>query len=112
MSNQPIKQAAGPRQLSAAGFIAACFRVIACMLLLPGSGLFPPALQGEDNGAGPPAPLPLLVRARQGDTPASIARHYLNDASRGWMIDEYNEKGTFPEARQSWSPWPRFDPAA
>jgi peptidoglycan/xylan/chitin deacetylase (PgdA/CDA1 family) len=93
MLRHTIKQDAGQRRLSAAGFIAACFRVIACMLLLPGSGLFPPALQGEDNGIDPPAPLPLLVRARQGDTPASIARHYLNDASRGWMINEYNEKG-------------------
>ena len=45
--------------------------------------------------ADPPPPLPLLVRARQADTPASIAQRYLNDASKGWMIVEYNGIATF-----------------
>jgi peptidoglycan/xylan/chitin deacetylase (PgdA/CDA1 family) len=110
MSKHTIKQAAGLRRLSAAGFIAACFRVIACMLLLPGTGLFTPAVQGEDTGTGPPAPLPLLVRARQGDTPASIARHYLNDASRGWMIDEYNDLGTLSGGEAILVPMAPFRP--
>ena len=110
MSNQPLKQAAGPRQLSAEGFIPACFRVIACTLLLLGTGLFPPTVQGEDTGAGPPPPLPLLVRARQGDTPASIARYYLNDASRGWMIDEYNDRGTLSAGEAILVPMAPFRP--
>ena len=41
------------------------------------------------------APLPLLVRARLGDTPATLARRYLKDASKGWMITEYNDKSDF-----------------
>ncbi len=40
-------------------------------------------------------PPPRLVKARPGDTPATLARRYLADASRGWMIAEYNDKHRF-----------------
>jgi peptidoglycan/xylan/chitin deacetylase (PgdA/CDA1 family) len=80
------------------------------MLLLMGSGLFPPTVSGEDTGAGPARPIPLLLRARQGDTPAGIARRYLNDASRAWMIDEYNGKGTFSGGEAILVPMSPFRP--
>jgi peptidoglycan/xylan/chitin deacetylase (PgdA/CDA1 family) len=40
---------------------------------------------------------PMLVRARQGDTPATLAQRYLNDASKAWMIREYNREASFSE---------------
>jgi peptidoglycan/xylan/chitin deacetylase (PgdA/CDA1 family) len=40
---------------------------------------------------------PLMVRARQGDTPATLAQRYLNDASKAWMIREYNQRAAFSE---------------
>jgi peptidoglycan/xylan/chitin deacetylase (PgdA/CDA1 family) len=52
--------------------------------------LIPPALFGEEINTDPSPSSPILVTARRGDTPASIAQRYLNDASKAWMIVEYN----------------------
>ncbi|GEM_PF-953497 len=90
MSNPPIKDAVGPRQQVWKVAVTAVCRLIACMVLMVGSGLFPPVLSGQETHTGPSSPLPLLVKARRGDTPTGIARRYLNDASRGWTILEYN----------------------
>lgn len=63
--------------------------------LLIGIALFPPALRGEEIDADSSPPLPLLVTARQGDSPTAIAKRYLNDASKAWMIVEYNGKAAY-----------------
>ncbi|BBO69895.1 hypothetical protein DSCA_38250 [Desulfosarcina alkanivorans] len=68
-------------------------QVTACLLTLA-TGLPPSSLHAETTGEPPAPDRPLLVRPRQGDTPASIARRYLNDAARGWMIEEYNDSDT------------------
>ena len=83
MSNQPIKHSTSPRKRVIA-------RVIGFMAVLICAGLLPPSSHGEETNPGSASPLPLLVRARRGDTPASIAQRYLDDASKGWMIVEYN----------------------
>lgn len=43
--------------------------------------------------------LPLLVKARQGDTPATLAKRYLNDAAKAWMVVEYNGLLNFSEGQ-------------
>lgn len=55
-----------------------------------------PFIYGEEINTGP-APPPLLVRARRGDTPDTLARRYLGDSSKGWMIGEYNNKKALSE---------------
>ncbi|MBC2710464.1 MAG: hypothetical protein HGJ94_05535 [Desulfosarcina sp.] len=85
MSNQSIKHSIEPRKRA-----FTVYRMILCMALLICTGLLPPVIHGEEMNADPVPPLPLLVSARRGDTPATIARRYLNDASKGWMIGEYN----------------------
>lgn len=70
------------------------YRLIVCLALLLGSGLIPPAIHGQATKAKPDLLLPLLVETRQTDTPASLARRYLNDASKAWMIIEYNDVET------------------
>jgi peptidoglycan/xylan/chitin deacetylase (PgdA/CDA1 family) len=60
-----------------------------------GSGLLPPTLYGQEITPGTASPQTLLVKARQGDTPASLAQRYLNDASKEWMIVEYNGMTAF-----------------
>jgi peptidoglycan/xylan/chitin deacetylase (PgdA/CDA1 family) len=95
MSIQPNNHAGGPRQRATGRLMFRWLRVIVCMIPLVGASLLPPSLyaQATKNAAAPS--LPLLVSARQGDTPASIARRYLDDASKGWMIKEYNDRGSF-----------------
>jgi len=58
--------------------------------------LIVPTVRGE-QASDPVRPPLLLVRARQGDTPQTLARRYLKAASQGWMIAEYNGKNTFSE---------------
>ena len=59
------------------------------------TALLPASIHGEETQSKPARQQPLLVRARQGDTPATIAQRYLNDASKGWMIHEYNDTKIF-----------------
>ena len=66
------------------------YRLLICAALLIGTFLLPQALRGEEVESNPSPPLPLLVRARHTDTPAAIAERFLNHASKGWMIVEYN----------------------
>ena len=81
MSNQLIRHRSYP--------------ILICTALLIGAVLIPQGIYGEEMNTDPPPPLPLLVRANQSDTPASIARRILNDSSKGWMIVEYNGRATF-----------------
>lgn len=81
MSKQPIRHQA--------------YRILVCTALLIAAVLFPPPIHGGEIDADPPPSLPLLVKARQGDTPASIAQHYLNNGSKAWMIVEYNNRAAF-----------------
>jgi peptidoglycan/xylan/chitin deacetylase (PgdA/CDA1 family) len=67
--------------------------LIWAVLLL--GALLPPAIYGEEVQTDPSPPLPLLVRARQSDTPAAIAQRFLDHASKGWMIAEYNGRESF-----------------
>ena len=41
----------------------------------------------------------MLVRAHKGDTPASLASRYLNDAAKAWMIAEYNGMVAFEDGQ-------------
>lgn len=91
MSTRPNKQWVEP-QTPARMFSA--FWLIACLGLLIGTGWYPPVLHGQETNAQPATLPPLLVNARQSDTPATIARRYLNDAAKGWMIREYNNMDT------------------
>jgi peptidoglycan/xylan/chitin deacetylase (PgdA/CDA1 family) len=71
------------------------FQILIFAALLISAVLLPPTLHGEEvNTDSPPRP-PLLVMARHGDTPASIAQRYLNDGSKAWMIVEYNGIAAF-----------------
>ena len=58
--------------------------------------LIAPAVWGGEPAGRVHPPL-LLVRARQGDTPQTLAQRYLKAASKGWMIAEYNGKNVFSE---------------
>jgi peptidoglycan/xylan/chitin deacetylase (PgdA/CDA1 family) len=51
-----------------------------------------------------------MVRARQDDTPATIAQRYLNDASKGWMIAEYNGMAAFSGGESVLIPLAPFQP--
>jgi len=73
MSNQPIRHRPD--------------HFLLCTTLLIGLVLLAPPIHGGEMNTNP---LPLLVLARQGDTPAAIAQRYLKDVSRAWMIVEYN----------------------
>lgn len=110
MSNQPSKHALGPRQQLADRLLRMALKMIGGMILLVGTGLLPPSLYGETSQNDPSRPLPLLVSARRGDTATSIARRCLNDASKGWMIDEYNEMGTLSGGKAIMVPGALFRP--
>jgi len=65
------------------------------LALVLASGLLMPQTVHASESRAPRPPLPHLVRARLGDTPATLAQRYLKDASKGWMIAEYNDKSDF-----------------
>ena len=83
MSNQLAKLTFEPLK-------AMLYQVALFAVLLVGAGWFSPPVHGQAEQTGPAAPLPMLVRARQADTPSSLALRHLNDASKGWIILEYN----------------------
>ena len=74
-----------------------CIKIAGSLLLavVLASGVLMPQFVHGAEALASHAPLPLLVRARQGDTPATLAQRYLKDASKGWMIVEYNDKSAF-----------------
>ncbi len=81
MSDQPIRNPAG-------------WLLILTVLILV-SVLIPASIHAQEKTTGPALPNSLLVKARQGDTPATIARRYLKDASQAWRIREYNHAAPF-----------------
>jgi len=66
-----------------------------CLAVVLASWVLMPQTAHSAGALSSRAPLPLLVRARQGDTPATLAQRYLKDASQGWLISEYNDKSIF-----------------
>ena len=96
MSDQPIEQ---PLKQRRRAFLFTLCRKLICLMLMLGVGLLTPTVHGEEISTSNQRALPLLVRARQGDTPASLARRYLNDAAKGWMIAEYNGQITFSDGQ-------------
>lgn len=96
MSNQPIRHQS--------------YRILICTALLIGAVLHPPTIHGEEMNTDPPPPLPILVKIRQTDTPASIAQRFLNDATKGWMIVEYNGRGAFSGGESVMVPAAPFRP--
>jgi peptidoglycan/xylan/chitin deacetylase (PgdA/CDA1 family) len=95
MSDQPIEQPLKQRRRT---FVLILCRMV-ILILMFGPILLSPAVHGEEISTSNVQSLPLLVRARQGDTPASLARRYLNDAAKGWMIAEYNGMVSFPDGQ-------------
>ena len=71
--------------------------VISVLLMI--TALMPASIHGEETQSHPAGRQPLLVRARQGDTPSTIAQRYLKDASKGWVIHEYNDTTAFSEGQ-------------
>ncbi len=65
-------------------------RILACTTILLWAALIPIEIHSQENNGRPAPPPPRLVKARQGDTLALLARRYLKDASKEWMIAEYN----------------------
>lgn len=67
---------------------------LAVLLLLIGMLLMHQITFGEERRVGEnpaPAPsVPMIVKARPGDTSATLARRYLHDAGKAWMIEAYN----------------------
>lgn len=86
------------------------YRILIASALLIGSILLPPTVHGEEMTAGPSPTRPVMVRARQDDTPATIAQRYLNDASKGWMIVDYNGMATFSGGEPVMVPMVPFQP--
>ena len=64
------------------------------LFLVVGSTLIATASHGQETQSDPAPQLPIMIRARHGDTPATIAQRYLKDAAKGWMIREYNRVET------------------
>lgn len=111
MSNQPDRPAIATCMLAACQALgcALCRWAIGAALLI--AAILPPtAGHGEGPRVETAARLPLLVRAEQGDTPATIAQRYLNDASKAWMISEYNGLEAFSEGRAVLVPQGPFRP--
>ncbi|MFO7715813.1 polysaccharide deacetylase family protein [Desulfosarcina sp.] len=108
MSNRPIDFLPGPWKPALACKV---FRVaVVCAALLVGCGLRPPALCGQQKNAASASVPPLLVNPRQEEAPADMARRYLNDASKGWMILEYNEVDYVSPGRAVMVPMAPFRP--
>ena len=55
-------------------------------------------------------PRPKLVRARHGDTPATLAARYLGDATEAWRIGEYNDTFSFSDGQPVLIPTATFRP--
>jgi peptidoglycan/xylan/chitin deacetylase (PgdA/CDA1 family) len=108
MSNQPSNHAGEPRQRARGALTFTILQVVVFMVSLVGTNLLPPSLYAEATKDAPAQTL--LVSARQGDTPASMARRYLDDASKGWMIEEYNEVGTLSGGEAILVPMAPFRP--
>jgi len=84
--------------------------MLICAALLIGAVLLPPTIHGEELNTDPSSALPLLVRARHTDTPATIAQRFLNDAAKGWMITEYNGREAFTGGEAVMVPTAPFRP--
>ncbi|HSO17885.1 MAG TPA: hypothetical protein VLT88_00410, partial [Desulfosarcina sp.] len=78
MSSQPIDRQGSRR--------------FVCPILLIGALLIAQTVLGQETVVDGVRPHPLIVRPLPGDTPATLARRYLNDASKAWMIEEFNGK--------------------
>ena len=76
----------------------ALFRLVCLLIILAGICFPPPMLLAGDEATESRA-LPLLVKARQGDTPVTLAERYLNDAAKAWTIVEYNGLLGFSEGQ-------------
>jgi peptidoglycan/xylan/chitin deacetylase (PgdA/CDA1 family) len=61
------------------------------------AGVLMPTVSPAEEAVSTAEHSPLMVRVRQGDTPATIAQRYLNDASKAWMVREYNHGVSFSE---------------
>jgi peptidoglycan/xylan/chitin deacetylase (PgdA/CDA1 family) len=85
------------RRLPMHATVRAAWRIAVFAILLFGTVQISFPVPGKASDAGAAHQLPLLISARQGDTPTSIAKRYLDDPSKGWMISEYNGKTTFSE---------------
>jgi peptidoglycan/xylan/chitin deacetylase (PgdA/CDA1 family) len=99
MSKQPFENRFPCARRSGAGttpvIAAVILRWVACVGVLLSAALFPPATHGQQDPAGSAAPVPMLVRAGPGDTAATVALRYLKDASKAWLISEYNDRAEF-----------------
>ena len=92
MSNQPPESCirADFRNAANGKPVIALYRLILMIGLLVCGGLCPATALGDAGSRETASPPPRLIKSRQADTPATIAARYLNDASKGWMIQEYN----------------------
>jgi len=86
-------------------FSCASYALAAVLIMV----LIVPAVRGGEPSGRKSPPL-LLVRARQGDTPQTLARRYLKAASKGWMIAEYNGKNVFSDGEAVVIPRAAFRP--
>lgn len=74
------------------------YRLVCLLVILLGICFASPMLLAGEE-ATESHTLPLLVKARHGDTPATLAERYLNDAAKAWMIVEYNGLLSFSEGQ-------------
>lgn len=91
MSNRLIKP---PFQTPKTVCVSVIYRLILCTVLLLGSGLRPSTIDGQETPAESDTLGPLLVKALRTDTLTRLARRYLNDVSKAWIIAEYNDVET------------------
>ena len=76
MSNHPIDH---PARRIPEGFILAIGMLLVFQMIW-----------GQEAVAADTGKYPMIVRVRPGDTPSTLARRYLNDVSKAWMIKAYN----------------------
>jgi peptidoglycan/xylan/chitin deacetylase (PgdA/CDA1 family) len=96
MSDLTIEQPLNPNRHA---FVPIFCRILSRLVVIFWIGLFSSVVHAEQDREAQGRSLPLLVRARQGDTPASLASRYLNDAAKAWMIAEYNRMVTFEDGQ-------------
>ncbi|WP_419660117.1 polysaccharide deacetylase family protein [Desulfosarcina variabilis] len=99
MSDLTIEQPFNPHRHA---FVLILCRIISLLFVIFWGGLLSSVfhvVHAEQNREAQGRSLPLLVRARQGDTPASLASRYLNDAAKAWMIVDYNGMVTFDDGQ-------------